>query len=298
MAKKPNLPAHAPGTSLADQRTAHLLQHAGAGTERVTLQDILLPRLKILQALSPECNRRKPEYVPGAEPGLILNVATLQLFESVTVVPASYIRHHIEWLPNRGGFVRDHGDNETVMSHVVKRDDKNFDILGNGNLIIPTPTWYVILVSGVRVIAEGEKVTKRKADLGGDPGIIAMPRTQAKPSRSWMAQATSEKLTHPEHGQFAAPLFYRSWELSTTERDDGENSWFVWSVAPKAAITDTVDGKADSDLVLPADIMPRAIRFREQVNSGAVRATAEHFADDETSGGRGGGEGQNSDRPM
>ena len=39
---------------------------AGAGFEHVTAEDLTVPRLKILQALSPEVNRADGKYVDGA----------------------------------------------------------------------------------------------------------------------------------------------------------------------------------------------------------------------------------------
>lgn len=241
-----------------------IFAQAGAGMEKVGVDDVIMPRLKILQALSPEVNKRKPEWIEGAEPGMICNVATRKLYSDINVVPAAYIRHHVEWLPNRGGFVADHGDDPAIMDRVTHRDDKKMDILDNGNIIQPTPTWYCILLNE-----------------GGDPCVIAMPRTQARASRQWMSQATSEKLNHPVHGQFVAPLFYRGWRLSTTERDDGENSWFVWTVEQGPSIVSTDEG---GKTILPADTMAKAQAFRKMVTSGEVRATAEHFADDESGG--------------
>lgn len=270
------------GTSLATQSSnvpAEMLgalhEHAGEGMEKVSIDDVIMPRLKILQALSPECNRRKPEYIEGAEPGKIVNVATRRLYDRILVVPAAYIRHHVEWLPNRGGFVADHGDDASIMDKVTHRDEKFNDILPNGNVIQPTPTWYCILM-----------------EEGGEPCVIPMPRTQSKASRSWMSQATSEKLNHPEHGQFTAPLFYRSWYLSTMERSNDDGDWFVWAVERGPSIAD-MEG---DEPVLPTGTMEKAQNFRKMVTSGEVKASADHFADDEQSGGgsRGGGSSDNS----
>lgn len=239
---------------------------AGEGMERVGIDDVIMPRMKLLQDLSPEVKDRRAEYIEGARPGMICNVATRMLYESIGVVPCAYIRHHIEWQPNRGGFVADHGDDPSIMERVTHRDDKHFDILDNGNIIQPTPTWYCINLSE-----------------GGDPCVIPMPRTQSKASRQWMSQATSEKLTHPEQGQFTAPLFYRAWDLTPvmTSNDDGE--WFIWSVKRGPSI---LDKGQDGELILPPDTMAKAQAFRKMVTSGEVRASAEHFADDEAGGGR------------
>ncbi len=271
--------AKAGSTALAmPAATMDFLNEQSAKSQpKITLNDVIMPRLSILQALSPAVNRRKPEYIEGAEPGLIVNVATLQLSEAVTVVPAHYIRHHIEWKPNRGGYVADHGEDEAIMNRVHHRDDKNFDILDNGNIIMPTPTWYCIdIQTGAQV-------------------VIPMPRTQARTSRSWMSQATSERLHHPTNGPFQAPLFFRAWTLTTAEKDDGENSWFVWSAARGPSVVET---DAKGDLILPAGTMESAIRFRDLLTSGAIKADASHFEDGNEGRGGGRGRAEDDDAPM
>ena len=291
--------------AIHNQRMGFLAEHAGAGTENVGLRDVIMPRFKLLQQLSPEVQRRRPEYIEGAEAGMIINVATQRLYSSIDVVPAAYIHHYVEWRPNRGGFVADHGDKPQVMDAVVRRDDKNFDILRNGNIIIPTPTWYVIVVGGV------DARTGQYVEESLDPGIIPMPRTMSKGSKSWMSRATNEKAEHPEHGKFQVPLFYRSWTLEPFERTDENNSWFVWVAKAGPSVVQTVaegddryiEGAAPEEqpLVLPDDTMQRAIRFRDMVQSGQVRATADHFADEDqgVGGSNGGAEQRGGDeRPM
>lgn len=262
------------GALMAGGMADFLAQQAQQSQPKISMNDIIMPRLSILQALSPAVNKRKPEYVEGAEPGKILNVATLELLDSIRVIPAHYIRHHIEWKPNRGGFVADHGEDETIMARVRSRDDKNNDILDNGNIIMPTPTWYCITVDGRQV-------------------VIPMPRTQSRTSRSWMSQATNEQIEHPQHGKFTPPLFFRAWDLATTERDDGENSWFVWTVARGPSIVDTKEGSDET--LLPPGTMEAAIRFRDLLVSGAVKADASHFEDGQTGGGS---RGQDDSAPM
>ena len=41
-------------------------EDAGSGLENVTSEDMAIPRLKILQALSPEVNKNDGKYVEGA----------------------------------------------------------------------------------------------------------------------------------------------------------------------------------------------------------------------------------------
>lgn len=254
---------------LAPAAAAEMFEYAGAGMETVRPEDVSIPRFKILQDLSPETNKRKAQYIEGAEPGLILNTATKQVSKTVQVLPCIYRNHNIEWLPERGGFVADHGDDETLVRQ-ARQDDKRNLILPNGNLIVPTATWYVLALPL------------------GLQAIIPMSRTQRGPSRDWMTQATSEKLERPDgQGKYVPPLFYHGYELGTTIRDKGENSWFVWTVKKGDTIMELAE-----KLVYP-DLMQQAVGFAKLVRAGEVKVGADAFDDE------GGGRQQESDdEPM
>ena len=238
------------------EHAALFAEYAGAGMETVGAADVSIPRFKLLQDLSPEVNKRKAEYIEGAEPGQILNTATKAVSASIEVLPVVYRRHNIEWMPDRGGFVADHGDDETPVKH-ARKDEKNNLIMPNGNLIVPTATWYVIdLITGLQ-------------------GIIAMSRTQMNPSKDWMNMATSEKLTAPNgNGRYTPPLFYRGYSLSSRVRDKGENSWFVWNATRGPTILELAQKLNQPDL------MAQAIKFSELVTSGEIKVNADTFSDD------------------
>ena len=63
-------------------------------------EDLALPFLKILGQLSPEVNKRDGKYVEGAEPGMIFNSVSGELYDGmkgITVVPCFYKLEYIEW---------------------------------------------------------------------------------------------------------------------------------------------------------------------------------------------------------
>lgn len=69
---------------------AQAVAGTGAGNENMTSRDVQIPRLTLLQDLSPQVNERKPEYIPGAKPGLLLNKLTGELFEKLFVINVHY----------------------------------------------------------------------------------------------------------------------------------------------------------------------------------------------------------------
>ncbi len=79
------------------------------GLEGMTLGEQLTPFLRMLQGLSPELNRSKAEYVPGAELGMIINTATKELYlgaEGLDVVICAREYGYGQWIPRDlgGGF--------------------------------------------------------------------------------------------------------------------------------------------------------------------------------------------------
>ena len=229
--------------------------YAGAGMEHVGVRDVTIPRFKILQDLSPEVNKRKDTYIEGAEPGLICNTGFKTVARSIEVIPCIYRRHHIEWLPDRGGFVADHGEDDSLLRQ-ARIDDKRNAILPNGNLIVETPTWYVLDLSN------------------GTEAIIPMSRTLAASSRDWMTLATAEKLPRPDGlGKYTPPLFYRGYTLTTRLREKGDNSWFVWSAAKGPTILELAEKNGE-------DYLSQAIKFAELVKAGEVKVGAETFEEE------------------
>jgi hypothetical protein len=256
--------AERPSTDLSASHLDFFAERKGQGMEHVTMNDVVMPRVGILQSLSPQLKRNNPEFIDGAQEGQIVNTATRRVSDNLNVIPVHYLRHHIEWRPNRGGFVTDHGEEGAALLEQCKRNADNYDVLPNGNLLVPTPTWYCI------DLETGKEI------------IIPMPRTQSKPSRQWMALATSETVVHPEHGEFTPPLFFRSYKLGTVMRTAEANEWYVWTAERGQTI---VELDADGSL------LAKATRFRDMLMRGDIKADAASFDDESL---RGGGRGDDA----
>ena len=73
---------------------------ANMGMDKMTQEDLALPFLKILGQLSPEVNKRDGKYVEGAEPGMIYNSVTGEIFngdKGVNIIPCYYKLEYVEW---------------------------------------------------------------------------------------------------------------------------------------------------------------------------------------------------------
>ena len=124
---------------------------AGAGTQNIKQEDLALPFLKVLGQLSPEINKRDAKYVNGAQPGMILNTVTKQLFDGekgIEVIPVFYKRQYIEWQDTgegQGAPVAIHDAGSDILNK-TSRDKGNKDRLPNGNYIDNTANHFVVVL--------------------------------------------------------------------------------------------------------------------------------------------------------
>ena len=75
-------------------------EDANTSFSNMSSDDFALPFLRVLGQLSPETNKRDAKYVEGAEPGMIFNTVTKQLYDGekgVDVIPCYYKREYVEW---------------------------------------------------------------------------------------------------------------------------------------------------------------------------------------------------------
>jgi hypothetical protein len=78
------------------------------GAENVSMDDLVIPRLELVQALSPCLKEKDPGYIDGAKPGMLFNNVTRELYgNSVIVIPVYFKKEYIVWKDRKkgGGFV-------------------------------------------------------------------------------------------------------------------------------------------------------------------------------------------------
>ena len=198
---------------------------ASAGAQNMAQDDLALPLLKVLGQLSPEVNKRDAgKYVEGAEPGMILNSVTKQLYDGekgIEVLPCAYERKYIEWKPRElgGGLVKIYSVDDPIVK-TVTRDKMARDVLPNGNYLENTANHYVII-------------------LGKTPstGLISMTRTQLKVSRTWNSMMMSIKM-QGKNGLFTPPTFSHIYKLKSVQMTNDKGSWFGWDVSKVGPVSD------------------------------------------------------------
>ena len=133
--------------------TSMFEQDANTSFSNMDTDDYALPFLRVLGQLSPECNKRDAKYVDGAEPGMIFNTVTKQLYDGeggVNIIPCYYKREYVEW-SDRGEGTSAPVAIHSVDSGIIKeatRDASYKDRLPNGNYLENTASYFVLIDDG------------------------------------------------------------------------------------------------------------------------------------------------------
>lgn len=230
---------------------------AGVGLENVTSKDLLIPRLTILQSLSPQLIRSKPEYMPEAHVGDICDVGTQEILpQEICVLPVHFLKQWLEWAPRASGkgLVNIHHTDGILDD--CEKDEKGRQYLKNGNQIIETAQFFILNLS-----CEGRR------------SFIGMASTQLRKSRRWLTLATAEKLRRADGSDFTPPLFYRSYMLSTVEESNNEGAWCGWKIERHIALPEMERWQS---------LRQEALDFRDSIIAGDVKADVSSMKEQNT----------------
>jgi hypothetical protein len=217
------------------------------GYENVKPGDLIVPRYTILQGLSPQVTKGKPEFDADARVGMIYNVGLQEVVgEEMLFLPVHYAKQFLEWAPRSSGkgLVQVH-DNADIMDQTT-RDSNNRPTLGNGNYIAETAQFF-----GFDLTAK----TPRKI-------FIPMASTQLKKARRLLTLAMSEEVLRDDGTAYTPPIYYRTYNLTTVPESNQEGSWVGWKIER---------GEALPDLDNWQHLLAQAKLFRAALTAGKVR---------------------------
>ncbi len=251
-ATKPKPPAKQEAGGLPAELMQDLYGDAGMGSESATAEDMSIPFVRCAQSLSAEISKREAAYIPGLEEGDFYNTATQQTWKGETgflFVPALFQRKFLEWTPRDagGGFAGEHGPE--IMDRTTK-DEKGRDLLDNGNEILPTGTWYGLVLDEETGAAQQV--------------VISLAKTQMKVSRQLMTKLKTVALPRPDgKGTFNPPLFYNALRVTSVPESNDQGRWMSFRFALDGTVLDRPGG---------AGTYAQAKAMLEAVRSGAIKA--------------------------
>ena len=188
---------------------------SGMGLEDVSTDDLQIPFLRMIQALSPQLKKSDPAFIEGASQGDIFNTVTNKVWQAdkgVTVLPVHFIQKLLEFVPRSsgGGFVGELNPNSADVQQAVRDKDSGMELLPNGNELVRTAQHYV-------------KIVHEDGSL--ESAIVDMKKTQLKISRKWLTLIAMQK----RNGK-TMPSFANTYHLKTIEDGNDKGSWFTWSI--------------------------------------------------------------------
>lgn len=174
----------------------------GLGNENVGADDQQIPRLNLLQALSPQL-----DDVEGAKAGLFHNSVTDELYPNVAVINLFYKKEFTIWRKRNkgGGYCGAYETNDAATAHVesLPGSPDDYDIQDTAKhacLLLNSETGEVI--QPIMVYLKGSGMTV---------------------SRNWNSQINSFNGDHPR--------FSSIWTLTSIKKTKDQDSWFVVKVS-------------------------------------------------------------------
>lgn len=137
------------------------------GSEDVGAEDLVIPRIEVIQGLSKARNKKDDAYIEGAEEGMLYNNVTRVLYgESITVCPVFFRKEWLLWRDvdlggGFGGAYPDMGSAQLALQTQEKPEE-----------------WEIIDTNQHFVLVVNEDGTTEEA-------VISMAKTKAKCSRQW-----------------------------------------------------------------------------------------------------------------
>lgn len=259
--EKKEIAKQAEGGALSALDDDLFLQDAGKGSEDVQVSDLIVPFVRILQDLSAQVKKSKPEYIEGAEAGMFFNTATQELYsgqDGIFVVPIKFQTRYTEWVPRTagGGLVADHGDDASVLNRCEQKDNKY--TTPEGNEIVEAGTFWCYLVN---------------IETGAYQGILlSFSGTQRKKGRRWNTMIKS--LQVQVKGKPINPAsFYQTYKLTSVPETNDKGDWYGYRIESHCPTVTLPNG---------TDIYMSAREFLESIASGKIQAAAaaEDHSDD------------------
>lgn len=121
-------------------------EDTGRGNEEVNSNDITLPRLSVIQDLSPQHKANKEEYIEGAKVGQLFNTVTKELYDKVAFIPVKLVKEWVLWKDRKkgGGFGGAFPDERSANRAKMEQDSPN------DWEVVDTDVQYGLTVTGPR----------------------------------------------------------------------------------------------------------------------------------------------------
>ena len=201
-------------------------ENAGAGLQNIGAEQMQIPFVRILQALSPQLNKEKPDYIKGASQGDIFNTVTGEIYPEetgVTVIPVAFEMKYLEFVPRSqgGGLVAEIPASSPDLNNTYREGPA--EILPSGNELVRCHQHLVMVYD-----PETGECT---------PAVLDMKKTQLKVSKKWNAQRTNITAMGKK-GPFTLPIYGTAWKITTVSESNDQGTWYNFRIVRETNVTE------------------------------------------------------------
>lgn len=207
-------------------------QTTSRGAEEVKASDLIIPRLEVVQSLSPCRKKTDPAYIEGAEEGMLFNNVTRELYGTeAVVIPVYFRKQYLLWKDRKkgggtGGFRGAFPNELAAREAVINMEEGDIDVA-------ETNEHFCLLV---RNNGKVEEI------------VLSMAKSKMKVSRRW------NSLIRMNGGD----SFSRAYKVSgVSENNQNGDQFYNLAVVNFGYVTE--------------EIYRRAEALYEQIASGAVK---------------------------
>lgn len=184
-----------------------LRQYGSAGNESVGVDDIVIPRLGLIQQLSPEVDDSDPKFIEGAKPGDFFNSLTREVYAApVAVVFVDRKKEYVVFKKRSagGGYRGSFGSEAEARSAIANDIDDPEDQLE----IVETATNFGLVLDDNLVVKSEIVISFTSTKLKVDRQINSMIRLRgaARFSSVFFLESTKEKNDKGTFYNFKATL--------------------------------------------------------------------------------------------
>lgn len=239
-------------------------EDAGTGMETISNDEVMVPRIALLQSMSPAVKKKGAEYVEDAEEGMFLNRISQKLYNGdtgMTVIPMNIRQTLVEFSSrdDGGNFIADHSDNLDLWDNTPYDDQKGGKYLESGNRLVKSFEFLVCIVEDTGEIS---------------PALINFSSSQYKKGKQWFSQLRQLQIKL-ETGKMINPAtFYSAYTLRSAIETKDSNTWMGYKITRKCDTVSLNDGM---------DIYKFCRDFSKSYLKGEVKVQSEAVADEAVS---------------
>lgn len=206
---------------------------AGSGFNHGTTDDMVIPMLKVLQALSPEVKEKKGDI------GEIWNNVLEKGGRELDIIPVFVDRQFVEWKPRKdgGGRVRSYTPDAPELIDFRNLNPKSFPKIftereEKGNNIVETYYMYVLILN-----------PENHEQVDGW-GVFPIKSSFISKYKTWNTLVKTYMVDTPNGGRSKTPLFAHKTKLKTFDDRKGDDDFANIHLGP-------VTGDIDTSLIAP-----------------------------------------------